>query len=165
MTRGAIAALFVLLGGCSDQQPPPVSAHAIAEVSVRQNRVPTYPQPDTTYLSFSRAHGFQVNYLAPEGKAWLWYPGNRLGVPEDYKRDVVAGQEAMCWRHPPNSFNPVTRKQGGTFACESLALARSTVVSALPADPFALQTGRVPYTLDRCAAPAEFSFDRTTISC
>lgn len=165
MRWGAIAAIFLMVLGCSDQQPHSDARDAIAEVNARENRFPSYPQPNTTYLSFSRAHGFQVNYLAPQGKAWLWYPGNRLGVPEEYKRDVVAGQQAICWRHPSNSYNPVTRKQGGAFSCQSLALSQRTIVAALPGDPFALSTGRVPYTLDRCTAPAQFSFDRNTISC
>lgn len=151
--------------GCSDQPRHSGVTDAIAEVSTRENRFPTYPQPDSTYLSFSRAHGFQVNYLGPNGKAWLWYPGNPRGVPEEYKRDVISGQDAICWRHPSNSYNPVTRTRGGSFACESLKLSQRTIVAALPGDPFTLQTGQVPYPLERCTAPAQFRFDRTAISC
>ena len=165
MRWGAIAFIAFMSFGCSDQQPHSSVADAIAEVSSRENRFPNYPQPNTTYLSFSRAHGFQVNYLAAQGKAWLWYPGNLRGVPEEYKRDEVSGQDVICWRHPPNSYNPVTHTKGGSFACQNLMLSQRTIVAALTGDPFSLQTGRVPYPLKRCTAPAQFLFDRINISC
>lgn len=161
----AILAVAFLVAGCAGQSPNTDLANAIAEVASRKNSFADYPQPDTTYLSFSRAHGFQVNYLAPQGKAWLWYPGNQRGVAEDYKLDVVAGQKAICWRHPSDSYNPVTRKQGGAFACQSLALSQRTIVAALPGDPFSLKSGRIPSTLERCTAPSLFRFDRNAISC
>lgn len=161
----AVAAMVLLVFGCSDQQPNSNASRAIADVNARENRFPTYPQPNTTYLSFSLAHGFQVNYLAPRGAAWLWYPGNKRGVPEEYKRDVVAGRNVICWRHPSNSYNPVTKTKGGPFACENLAFSQRTIIAALPGDPFALKTGQVPYPLKRCTAPAQFRFDRTVFSC
>ncbi len=162
---GAIAALALLASACSNSQPPSSTEAAISEVNSRENRFPSYPQPNTTYLSFSSAHGFQVNYLAPQGKAWLWYPRNRRGIAEEYKRDIVSGREAICWRHPSNSYNPVTQKTGGAFACQSLAFTQRTIVAALPGDPFALGTGQVPFPLERCRAPVQFIFDRNEISC
>lgn len=160
----ALIISFVVTGCVSQQQTSDV-ASSVSEFASRENGVMDYPQPDRTYLSFSKAHGFQVNYLAPQGKAWLWYPGNQRGVPEEYKLDVIAGKDAICWRHPSNSYNPVTRRQGGSFACESLALSRGTIVAELPGDPFSLSSGRVPYRLDRCKAPSLFTFDRNAISC
>lgn len=165
MRSGTILAMAFLVTGCTGQQPNSDVTNSIAEITSRENSFSDYPKPNTTYLSFSQAHGFQVNYLAPQGKAWLWYPGNRRGVPEEYKQDVVSGQDAICWRHPSNSYNPVTRTQGGAFACQSLALSQRTIVAALPGDPFTLNSGRVPHTLERCNAPSLFSFNRSTISC
>jgi len=162
---GALAALVLLASACSNSQSLSSTETAISEVNSRENRFPSYPQPNTTYLSFSSAHGFQVNYIAPQGKAWLWYPGNQRVVPEEYKQDIVSGQEAICWRHPSNSYNPVTQASGGAFACQSLALTQRTIVAALPGDPFSLETGTVPFPLERCIAPVQFSFDRNKISC
>lgn len=156
---------MLLCVGCEKTQPRSDRADTIAEVNFRENSFKDYPREDTTYLSFSRAHGFQVNYLAPQGRAWLWYPGNLRGVPEEYKKDVISGLQAICWRHPENSFNPVTRRSGGGFACENLSFAQKTIVAALPGDPFNLKTGQVPYRLDRCTAPTRFQFERSAFSC
>ncbi|GAA6181268.1 hypothetical protein NBRC116594_27060 [Shimia sp. NS0008-38b] len=137
----------------------------MAEVSARNIAFPKYPQPGKTYLSFSGAHGYQVNYIAAGGKAWLWYPGNSRGVPEEYKQDVVRDTKALCWRHPSKSYNPVTKQSGGRFACQSLETARKTVVAELSGDPFQLATGKVPYPLKRCTAPDAFVFDRDRFGC
>ena len=157
-------AFFALtaLVACTAPAPQP---SAVADVAARPLTFPNYPQPGNTYLSFSKAHGFQVNYLATGGKAWLWYPGNQRGVPEEYKRDVVAGQQALCWRHPSSSYNPVTRTPGGKFACQSLALSQKTIVAKLAGDPFRLASGKVPYRLNRCKAPKAFRFERAAIGC
>ena len=149
----AFCAVFIAVAGCHATTGTEPSA--VQEVMSRPVTFADYPRPGRTYLSFSSAHGFQVNYLG-NGRAWLWYPGNAAVVPEEWKKDVVAGQQALCWRHPANSYNPVTRTPGGGYACESLSLARRTIVAALDGDPFNLQSGAVPYRLQRCKAPAEF---------
>ena len=160
----AVAGLVLIVGCSNSQQSSSVSA-AIAEINARENNFSSYPQPNTTYLSYSGAHGFQVNYLGPNGRAWLWYPRNQRGVPEEYKLETISDQKAICWRHPTNSYNPVTQTQGGNFACQRLDFTQRQIVAALPGDPFSLRDGTVPYALDRCVAPDLFSFDRNKISC
>lgn len=169
-TLGARATLLVLavasLASCSASSVGRTSvADAVAEVSQRQIRFPNYPQSDWTYLSFSHAHGFQVNYFGRNGKAWLWYPGNASGVPEEWKLDRVGNARALCFRHPSHSYNPVTRKSGGAYACQSLSFSQKTIVARLKGDPYRLASGAVPYRLDRCKAPAEFEFDRERFGC
>ncbi|WP_264212074.1 hypothetical protein [Leisingera thetidis] len=167
MLSGAKTALLALacgvvpvLTGCA---PPPASA--VTEVASRGIAFPDYPQGGWTYLSFSGAHGFQVNYLAANGRAWLWYPGNSAGVPEEWKLDTVAGQKAVCWRHPSNSYNPVTKQTGGPFACQSLALSQRSIVARVAGDPYGLSSGQIPYKRAKCDAPAEFAFDRNRFRC
>lgn len=138
---------------------------AIAEVDSRENRFPGYPVAGTTYLSFNRAHGFQVNYIARGGRAWLWYPGNDRAVPEEWKTDTVRGIPAVCFRHPHGSFNPVTRRRGGAYACQPLELSQKTIVSSLDGDAFGLSSGDVPYRRSRCAALESFAFDRDRFGC
>jgi len=168
MLRHALLTLaaLMLVASCAGTSIPVSgsSKDAVTEVIERPNSFPSYPQAGKTYLSFSRGHGFQVNYLA-KGRAWLWYPGNTTVVPEEWKTDTISGTKAICWRHPSDSYNPVTRKSGGSYACESMSLAQKTIVASLSGDPFNLRSGAVPYRLDRCDAPEEFTFDRATFGC
>lgn len=151
---------LLLLASCGGQNNNP-----LAEIMQRDVLFPDYPKGGWTYLSFSQAHGFQVNYLSADGKAWLWYPGNTKAVSEEWKRKRVSGQEAVCWRHPSNSYNPVLKKRGGSFACELLSISQRTIVARLKGDTFKLSSGKVPYRLNRCSAPDDFMFDRSMIKC
>lgn len=138
---------------------------AIAEVSHRPNAFPNYPRASSTYLSFNKFHGFQVNYIAPGGRAWLWFPGNSKSVPEEWKLDTVNGIKAICFRHSSNSRNPATGRRGGAFQCQSLDLSQKTIVARLQGDVFNLASGEVPYRLSRCEAPDAFRFDRSRFRC
>ena len=160
------AATLCALAACDLGDAPSTARQAaIADVAARENRFPDYPRAGRTYLSFSQAHGFQVNYLASSGRAWLWYPGNSAALPELYTRDVVNGRQALCWQHPAASYNPVTGQRGGAVACTPLEFAQRTIVAVLPGDPFGLASGAVPYRLDRCTAPTAFKFDRAAFRC
>lgn len=159
------AAFALLLSACAPQGQAPATANAIADVQSRKTAFPDYPQADRTYLSFDGGHGFQVNYIGRDGRAWLWYPGNVTGVPELYERRTVAGRPALCWAHPSNSRNPVTGHRGGGWSCTPLDFARKTIVAVLDGDPYRLASGKVPYRLKRCDAPEAFRFDRAAISC
>lgn len=143
----------------------PDASTAIKEVNSRSINFPNYPEANYTYLTFSSAHGFQVNYIASGGRAWLWYPNNSRGLPEHYSFARVNGIDALCWSHPNNSHNPVTGKSGGGLSCQSLSLSRRTVISELRGDIFNLSTGSIPYKLDRCIAPESFRFDRERYGC
>jgi hypothetical protein len=161
-------AICTVLAGCTpalQADGPSDRFTAIAEVNSRTVQFRDYPQAGQTYLSFSKAHGFQVNYLADGSTAYLWYPGNNTALRGAYKRDVVAGQQALCWRYGPGTYNPATKQTGGAFACQSLNFSRKTVVAKLRGDPFKLATGLVPYRLQRCQAPDTFTFDRARFAC
>lgn len=105
-----------------------------------------------------------MNFLECDGTGWLWYPGNGQGVFEEFKLDRVAGRDAICWRHPTNSRNPVTGRKGGPFACEDLSFARKTIIAVLPGDPYNLASGQVPFRRPKCDAPQGFKFDRSRFS-
>ncbi len=139
--------------------------NAVAEVQSRDNMFPSYPQAGNTYLSYSGPHGFQVEYVAHGGRSWLWYPGNRNGVPSEWKLETIRGIKAICFRHPASSYNPVTRSGGGGWGCQELVLSQKSTVARLSGDPFNLRLGTVPYQLNRCNAPDQFSFDREKFSC
>lgn len=149
---------------CTACTPPAGSPSAsIREIAQRPIQVEKFPQSGNTYLSFSQSHGFQVNYLAPSGEAWLWYPGNWHAIAEKWRVAHTGG--AICWRHLENSFNPVTGIKGGIEQCESVFLAKRSIIASLNGDPFKLSSGAVPYTLPKCQAPTAFQFSRDTFRC
>ena len=127
---------------------------AIREVSQRQNIFSDYPQPGKTYLSYSTFHGYQVNYLSAND-AWLWYPGNAIGVREKWRAD----KNKLCWRTLQITYNPASGKRSNAWQCESLSIAQKTVVSELKGDPFGLSSGSIPFVLDRCKPPEKFLVD------
>lgn len=158
LRRISCALIAALLVGCGDSQ-----TETISDVMQRPLIYKDYPRGGVTYLTFSKAHGFQVNYVRGDGRAWLWYPGNKRGVPELWKRDTA--RKAICWAHPGNSYNPVTKQTGGKWACEPQALAARLVVAHLDGDPYRLASGAVPSVLSKCKAPEAFDFDRATYRC
>ena len=162
--RRSIITLCAALMGCTTAPQTDV-ASAINEVSSRAVAFPKYPQVGQTYLSFSSAHGFQVSYVESPTQSHLWYPGNRVSLREDYKRDVIRDTPVLCFRHGNSTYNPVTKQSGGKFACTPLKLARQTVVARLSGDPYTLAAGTLPYRLDRCKAPDAFQFDRAKFKC
>ncbi len=152
----------IILASCNTtSQTSAISA--ISEVNRRPLVYANYPQSGYTYLSFSKAHGYQVNYIGSSGKAWLWYPGNSRIVPELWKRDIE--RNAVCWAHPSNTYNPVTKTKGHSFMCENHTQAAKAVVSQISGDIFNLSAGKIPYRLEKCKAPVQFKFDRAKYKC
>ncbi|WP_147457622.1 hypothetical protein [Paracoccus alkanivorans] len=158
---GLIIGLAVGIAGCSSSMGERTSE--LQAIMARPTEFPNYPQSDNTYLTFSQHHGFQVNYLAANGRSWLWYPGNDGAVPELWRVDQA--QDRVCWKHPSNSYNPVTGQHGGQESCENLTLSRKLVIAKLRGDPYNLASGHTPATLDKCTAPKEFRFDREKYRC
>ncbi|WP_158965354.1 hypothetical protein [Chachezhania sediminis] len=127
----------------------------------RMSSAQSYPEPGTTYLTYRDGIGYQVNYIAPNGEAWLWYPGIAEGIAEEWRLGRSGSMDMICWRHPQGSDTEL----GRDFQCNSLKLARSGIVARLPGDPYKLSTGQVPYTREACSAPKEFRFDRSGHGC
>lgn len=119
-----------------------------------------HPKAKNTYLYFDHSHGYQVVYFDNDGRSWLWYPGNTKALAVDWKIDGAT----ICFLHPEDSFNPVTKRQGGEPECSLLRNNVRMIVSDLSGDPFRLAGGQVP-ARDKCSAPDEFSFDRTLYGC
>ncbi|MEO0913327.1 MAG: hypothetical protein AAFY59_10110 [Pseudomonadota bacterium] len=103
-----------------------------------------------TRRSFSDAHGTQVAYLSAGGRSYLWYPGNRRVVAGEWEVRAGARRFAfICFRYDPGTFNPVTRRPGGAWACQRaddfLLLEREVQRG----DLFALSSGRVPFVMPK----------------
>lgn len=115
--------------------------------------------PGTTYCTSTGkfvycptipGHGTQVEYFAPSGHAFLWYPGNARPVPSSWKlvRTSAGERYDICFLYPSNSYNPFTRTHGGTWECRDLAEFARGVKEVRESDLFALSTGRIPFKLD-----------------
>lgn len=129
--------------GCSESAPPEF--------------VTRFPDANATYLSYSKQHGMQIVYLAEDGGAYLWYPGNIHVVNGEW--EVVLDE--ICYRYGANTYNPVTRQRGGRWNCRFVGLDASLNIAEVAGDPFSLSSREVvPYVLQRCTVPAEFDVER-----
>jgi len=82
-----------------------------------------------TSIHFSSQHGTQVSFYAADGKTYLWYPGNSAVLAGLWKatdetevngrpaRQGRAPADYVCFKYPTNSYNPVTKRGGGTWNC------------------------------------------------
>ena len=146
---GVTAAIIV--SGCTTDQ----KAYFDTPTGRVENRFTNYPIVGKTYLSYSPGHGFQISYYETDSRSWLWYPGNKTALPEDWK---IEGDK-ICYRHPRNTYNPETKKFGGSYDCMSRSLLQTSIVEELDGDIYSLSSGQVPYARDKCDAPPEFEFE------
>jgi len=109
---------------------------------------------DYTVLTGSDQHGYQVEYVAKDGNAYLWYPGNSRIVKQQWK---IEGED-ICFRSPSNTYNPVTRTTGGDWQCGRQGLWTLVLRGRLAGDVFGLsKSENVPYSRSRDDAPEEFN--------
>jgi len=124
---------------------------------------------DRTMITQS-LHGTQIEYHRPDGRSFLWYPGNRSVVPANWKLgEYPFGQYEICWQYPSSSRNGLTGlSAGGRFQCTPDRYYFDDVTEILRGDPFTLASGRVPvriqdrgdYSAAQLAATAQINTDR-----
>lgn len=90
---------------------------------------------DKTTATFGGGHGTQVSYRTPDGRCFLWYPGNRNVLPcewkivrQPYPHADIVGEEVevptVCYRYGSYTYNPVTKTRGGDWQCRSAIMIR-----------------------------------------
>ncbi len=97
-------------------------------------------------------HGTQIEYFNPNGTAYLWYPGNKSGVPSRWKVEASDRSNApvnICFQYPKRSYNPVTHQFGGRWECRPIALFAAGLDAVHRGDPYKLANGSIPRTLPR----------------
>ncbi|MGB1234616.1 MAG: hypothetical protein ACPG5U_02655 [Planktomarina sp.] len=115
-----------------------------------------------TMHSVSRGHGNQFEYLASNGRTFLWYPGNRRIVAGEWKADIgnvntfinqdpfaepkVEIKPRICFRYGANSYNPVTKTVGGRWECRHIAIWMKSTHDLRSGDPLNL-SNNLPYIL------------------
>jgi len=99
----------------------------------------------------SAGHGTQIEYFAPDGKAYLWYPGNTRAVPSNWKVVSPTGTPLVCFQYPSQSYNPVTKNFGGEWECQPNTSFAKKLSDIVEGDPFNLQSGGLPAQMQRRA--------------
>jgi hypothetical protein len=87
-----------------------------------------------TLLFYDLAHGNQLEFLDPDGKCYLWYPGNPGVVVGHWRLDG----EYILFQYGSNTYNPVTDTQGGRWEPTPLEVWTANIVDAQPDDVFGL---------------------------
>lgn len=131
-----------------------------------------------TYLTYSKGHGQQIEFISEHGDTYLWYPGNKSMVRGHWKYEIDIprslfgkilvrtdkGVEThhqvpisrLCFRYSTQTYNPVTRKRGGDWNCRPHFDWAIKVKEQKQGDPFRLSTrARVPFALKRSPAPLD----------
>lgn len=87
-----------------------------------------------TIRTSSHAHGSQYEYFSPDGRTYLWYPSNRRIVQGEWKSRFTR----ICFRYGPDTYNPVTKQEGGEWDCRKFWRWSLVVKGRFDGDPFGL---------------------------
>ena len=132
-------AAAVLLAGCTQRTltPNPNFAKQLDQRPLKYS--------NRTIVFYEPSHGTQIEYFAPDGGAFLWYPGKSRVVAGKYKLDG----NKICFQYGKNTYNPVTRQAGGNWKCSPSFVHRYSGKKACSGDPFNLKTGNIPFRLKK----------------
>lgn len=95
---------------------------------------------------YARGHGTQVEYMAPNGYSYLWYPKNKAIVPGKWKVELMYGRVHICYKYPSNSYNALTLQWGGKWHCDDADRSLDDNLERIKGDPFGLRT-ELPFKL------------------
>lgn len=116
---------------------------------------------DQTITTGPSQVGYQVEYYGADGKAYLWYPGNkatnvgRYVVRPSMEPVNIFGDKAgvvICFDYGPDSYNPSTGKLGAE-ECQSAYAFIAGIRGKRPGDVFSLAGGQLPYVTTRDSVP------------
>jgi hypothetical protein len=145
----ALFAFLLTLAACGD---PTVTAKYTAKREFMHSpELMKQVYSDATVVSRSPSlifgqHGTQVEYHAPNGKTYLWYPGNSKIVVGDWEiRPSQHKSPELCYRYGTDTYNPVTRTDGGNWRCGDI---RYSDMDILRGNPFRLRPGDVPRRIE-----------------
>ncbi|MBW0005332.1 MAG: hypothetical protein JO216_17800 [Hyphomicrobiales bacterium] len=97
-----------------------------------------------TRMTYDRSHGTQVEYNAPDGKSYLWYPGSRIITLGRWKVDEALAPDqshrnvSLCYLYSAQSYDPTNNIRGGNWECAPAVLAIIRTKERLPGNPFRL---------------------------
>lgn len=172
LTNAFAASIIAISAGCAGPEVKIGAADQAAVIDATTARL-----ANKTSVSNSRQHGPQASYASPDGRVFLWYPGNDTILEGEWKiraspdflrtrnpdgtsnitrrdrlqRGKTYGPAAeICYRYGENTFNPATKKKGGVWECVLASLHLSKPKKFADGDTLALaRGGPVPYVTDR----------------
>lgn len=103
-----------------------------------------------TFVHYNRGHGTQVEYMAKNGKAHLFYPGNKIVLHGRWKLERTDKPKVfnLCFSYP-NSYNPLTGHTVG-WECQPAGFALTDVVDSVDGDVLGLaKRDAVPFVLSK----------------
>lgn len=115
---------------------------ALLQAYLTGTTVKSYSDPNTG------GHGTQLEYHSPDGKSYLWYPGNKTIVTARWRVQAdTDNKPELCYLYGPTSYNPVLKTRGGTWECQSLTFPNIGVGEGVQGDPFNLSSRKVPFII------------------
>lgn len=112
---------------------------------------------DTTKITQDSSHGTQVEYSSKDGRVYLWYPGNSVILPgqwrpEQWFVEYFEGDKLIkrfeysriCFAYGLNTYNPATGSSGGKEECTVFDAFRKHLVEVVPGDVFNLRNRTAP---------------------
>lgn len=149
-TLGFLGLFFLASCGASIGDVPSLN---LERFKFSQNPIEMRNQLAGNTAKFDDArHGTQIEYFDPSGRAYLWYPGNRVSVPSEWKIEpgsTASSSATICFRYSSRSYNPVTRQFGGQWECRSSRIFGQSMTALIDGDEFDLSSGRIPRTMPR----------------
>lgn len=175
--KAAAVAVLAMLSACGAPSSHAVMEPAQLQQAVAAGRVdpaiqppgrleigprpadPGAPRPGYTVATDSAGNGIQIEYLAPDGRSHLWYPGSAAAVSGRYRYGVLLPEDGSAGRisdvgflYPAASRDALGRA-GGDWQEREIGDYRSYVIASMPGDVFGLASGRVPYVRRGCDLP------------
>ncbi|MEP6067586.1 MAG: hypothetical protein ABJ246_17225 [Paracoccaceae bacterium] len=153
MTISALALCALGLSACFGPSPQSLQFDPTAPPTLESARTIF---SNRTFITHS-LHGTQIEYHKPNGRSFLWYPGNLGVVPANWEvRSHLGSSHEICWQYPTSSRNGITGVSSkGRWQCSPSISFYSSVEEVLEGDPFNLASGRVPYRLPRGSFSAQ----------
>lgn len=95
----------------------------------------------------ARGEGVQIEYTAPDGRLYLWYPENERVAVGQWRID---GQTHVCFRYPVGVHLPSIAHADGSWACHFISLHSTEITDSRAGDFFSLSARNgVPFVMPR----------------
>lgn len=120
--------MLAFLAACSDKLNSTLMTFMVEGDKARVQSLVANPEElrrflaNTTIKNWDDRHGTQIEYHSSDGQTWLVYPGNSRAVRGHWQVQTAGEQTQMCYRYGRNTYNPVTRRGGGSWECSPAIL-------------------------------------------